>query len=310
VSRADKVTYSPRTLWRRTVHNLPQKLAALLVAVLVWLVATADRRANIEVGFDVPLQLRDTTGGASRRAVSGLPATVRVTLSGQRSRVQTLNASAAQASVDTTGAQEGSFNLPVAVVAPEGTRTLRVLPSRVQGFVDSQLSRLLPVTLAAAAPPLGSLPSYALTPTAVTVTGPSRLVKTVARVISEPLALAAGAEGESRVVALSASGEPVTGIVLRPASVIVRRSDLGSLPVRSLEVLLPPVPARLKVVSSISPAQLRVVGPPGVLATLNSVSAVLTYRPGTSRVTASFKLPSGVQPLDSVQISLNVTVKP
>jgi YbbR domain-containing protein len=310
VSRPEKAAFSPQTLWRRTVHNLPQKLAALVVAMLVWLVATADRRANIEVGFDVPLEVRDTTGGTSKRAVSGLPTTVRVTLSGQRSRVQTLSAGAAQASVDTTGAQEGSFNLPVTVVAPDGTRTLRVLPARVQGFVDSQLSRLLPVTLSTAAPPPGSLPSYVLNPETVTLSGPSRLVKTVARVISEPLALAAGAQGESSVVALNASGEPVTGISIRPASVTVRRSDLGSLPIKSLEVLLPPVPARLKVVSSVSPARLRVVGPPGVLATLNSVTAALTYRPGTSRVAASFKLPSGVQPLDNVQISLNVTVKP
>ena len=300
---------SPAYIWRRSVHNLGPKLAALLVAALVWLVATSDRRANIEVGFDVPLEVRDTTGGASRRAVSDLPATVRVTLSGQRTRVQGLQASNIEASVDTTGAQEGSFTLPVEVRAPDGTKTLRVLPARVQGFVDSQLSRHLSVTLSAAAPPAGSLPRYTLTPETVTLSGPSRLVRTVSRVISQPLNLEAGATASSRLVALTPEGEPVTGIVLRPASVSVRRSDLGTLPVKTVTVLLPPVPAKLKVQGSVMPSAIRLVGPPTVLASLNSVTAIFTYHAGTYQVTPTFKLPSGVQALDSVSVSLTVTAK-
>ena len=300
----------PGYVWRRSVHNLLPKLAALAVAALVWLVATADRRVNIEVGYDVPLEVRDTTGGASRRAVSGLPATVRVTLSGQRSRMQGLPASSVEASVDTTGAQDGSFTLPVNVLAPDATRTLRVLPARVQGFVDSQTSRALNVTLSAAAPPPGSLPRYTLTPGTVTLSGPSRLVRTVSRVISQPLDLGPGQEASSSLVALDAQGQPVTGIVIRPAGVTVRRTDLGALPVKTVPVLLPPAPASLSVQSSVTPATLRLVGPPDALAAIDSVTAVLTYRAGTSRVTPTFRLPAGVQPLDSVRVNLNVTPKP
>ncbi len=295
--------------WRRTVHNLPAKLAALVVASLVWLVATADRRANIEVGFDVPLEVRDTTGGASRRAVSDIPATVRVTLTGQRSRVQGLQASNIEASVDTTGAQEGSFTLPVEVRAPDGTRTLRVLPARVQGFVDSQLSRRLDVTLSAAIPSAGTLPRYTLTPSTVTVSGPSRLVRTVRRIISQPLALEAGGEGSSRLVALTADGDPVTGIVIRPAEVNVRRIDLGTLPVKTVVVRLPPPPATLTVRTSVNPASVRLVGPPALLSGLDGVTATLTYRAGSYRVTPTFKLPAGVQALDSVVVSVAATAR-
>ena len=300
----------PGYVWRRSVHNLLPKLAAVVVAALVWLVATADRRANIEVGYDVPLEVRDTTGGASRRAVSGLPATVRVTLSGQRSRMQGLSASTVEASVDTTGAQDGSFTLPVSVLAPDATRTLRVLPARVQGFVDSQTSRTLAVTLSAAAPPPGSLPRYTLTPGTVTLSGPSRLVRTVSRVISQPLDLGPGQAASSSLVALNARGQPVTGILIRPAGVTVRRTDLGTLPVKAVPVLLPPVPASLSVQGSVTPTTLRLVGPPAALAGINSVTAALTYRPGTFQVTPTFSLPAGVQALDSVLVNLRVTVKP
>lgn len=302
---------SPAYLWRRTVHNLLPKLAALGVALLVWLVATADRRANIEVGYDVPLEVRDTTSGSSKRAVTDLPATVRVTLSGQRSRLAGLQASSVEASVDTTGAQEGSFTLPVEVRAPDGTRTLRVLPTRVQGFVDTQLTRRLEVTLSAAAPPAGSLPRYVLTPGTVLLDGPSRLVKTVVRVISQPLNLGAGSSAESRLVALNADAEPVTGLTIQPASVNVRRSDLGTLPVKTVPVVLPSVPAKLDVTArTVVPATVRLVGPPAVLATIDSAPAVLTYKAGTSRITPTFKLPGGVQPLDTVVVSLTVTAKP
>ncbi|GGJ74313.1 CdaR family protein [Deinococcus aquiradiocola] len=299
----------PHYLWRRATHNLLPKLAALLVALLVWLVATADRRANIEVGFDVPLEVRDTTGGSSKRAVSDLPATVRVTLSGQRSRLQGLQASKIEATVDTTGAQEGSFNLPVEVRAPDGTKSLRVLPARVQGFVDSQLTRRIAVTLSVPAPPAGTLPRYALSPRVTLVSGPNRLVKTVERVISEPLALDPSEEGSGSLVALNAQGEPVTGITLSPQTVTVRRTDLGTLPVRTIGVVLSPAPATLTVESRVTPSTVRVVGPPALLAQLSSVTVPVTYRPGKARLTPTLKLPAGVQALDSVVVDLTVRTK-
>jgi YbbR-like protein len=308
---------TPSYFWRRSVHNLLPKIAALLVATLVWLVSTADRRETTEIGFDVPLQVRDTTGGSSKRVVSNLPARVRVTLRGQRSRLQALQtqvsrteAGIIEANVDTTGAQDGSFTLPVVVLPPEGTEAVRVLPSRVQGFVDSQLSRSLTLVLSAPVPPAGSLPHYTLTPGTVTLSGPSRLVRTVSRVITQPLELEAGETGRTRLVALNEAGEPVTGIRLQPLSVAVRRTDLGVLPVKTVSVLLPPVPANLNVQSTVIPGTIRLVGPPATLAALDTVTAVLTYRPGSSRLTPIFRLPAGVQALDSVKVSLEVSAKP
>ncbi|WP_425146904.1 CdaR family protein [Deinococcus sp.] len=302
---------SPLYVWRRTVHNLPQKLAALVVAALVWLVATSDRRANIEQGFDVRLEVRDTSTGTSKRAVSNLPATVRVTLQGQRSRLQGLAADKIEASVDTTGAKEGSFNLPVEVRAPDGTQTLRVLPARVQGFVDSQLSRILPVTLSVGLPPADTLPRYGVVPGAVTVSGPSRLVNTVEQVVTAPLVLAPNTQGQTRLVALTAQGQAVTGVILRPSSVTLSRSDTRALPVRTVLVLLPAPPAKLSVVASrVEPPSVRLVGPADILRGVASVTALMPYRAGSYKFTPTFKLPPGIQVLDSVSVTLNVVQKP
>ena len=302
---------SPGYVWRRSVHNLPQKLIALVVAALVWLVATSDRRANIEQGFDVPLEVRDTSSGTERRAVSDLPATVRVTLSGQRARLQGLAADKIEASVDTTGAKEGSFTLPVEVRAPDGTVTLRVLPARVQGFVDSQLSRTLPVTLSVGTPPENSLPRYSVSPSAVVVSGPSRLVTTVDRVVTVPPDLGAGSEGAARLVPLTPQGAAVTDVVLRPASVTVRRTDIEAIPIRSVPVMLPAPPARLNVIaSSVEPPTVRLIGPAAALRTISSVTALLPYKAGSYRMTPTFRLPPGVQILDSVSVNLSILERP
>ena len=45
----------PRYAWARGTHNLGLKLLALGVSVTLWFVATGDRRANVEQGFDVPV---------------------------------------------------------------------------------------------------------------------------------------------------------------------------------------------------------------------------------------------------------------
>jgi len=141
------------------------------------------------------------------------------------------------------------------------------------------------------------------------VSGPNRLVKTVERVISEPLALDPSEEGSGSLVALNAQGEPVTGITLSPQTVTVRRTDLGTLPVRTIGVVLSPAPATLTVDSRVTPSTVRVVGPPALLAQLSSVTVPVTYRPGKARLTPTLKLPAGVQALDSVVVDLTVRTK-
>ncbi|WP_370638530.1 YbbR-like domain-containing protein, partial [Deinococcus sp. 23YEL01] len=148
----------PRYTWGRATHNLGLKLLALGVSVTLWFVATGDRRANVEQGFDVPVTVRDTTGnGQEKRATSNLnPSSVRVTLRGRPERLRELQPENIEAVVDVTGVPEGSFTQPVTVTAPTGTEVQRQSPARVQGFVDTQVTRTLPVTLSVASPPEAS----------------------------------------------------------------------------------------------------------------------------------------------------------
>ncbi|OOV14260.1 CdaR family protein [Deinococcus sp. LM3] len=299
----------PRYTWGRATHNLGLKLLALGVSVTLWFVATGDRRANVEQGFDVPVTVRDTTGnGQEKRATSNLsPSSVRVTLRGRPERLRELQPENIEAVVDVTGVPEGSFTQPVTVTAPTGTEVQRQSPARVQGFVDTQVTRTLPVTLSVASPPEASVPRYVVLPAEAGVSGPGQVVSRVARLVTSPAALAAGAEREVPLVALDEAGLPVEGVKANPSTVTVRRLDTGELPVKTVRVVLNDPPATLRVTSvSVQPSTVRVVAAPELLGRLREVSGAVTYRVGTYTAPVTLAIPAGAQTLETVSVRLTV----
>ncbi|TSA83862.1 hypothetical protein FNU79_11595 [Deinococcus detaillensis] len=306
----NRVSHFVRYWWQRLLHNLPQKFLALLLAFALWFVATEDRRASIQQNFSVAVDVRDTTGGSEKRAVSGLnPASVIVTLSGSRQRLAALNASDIQAFVDITDLPDGEFSRTVRVVGPDATRSLKVAPTVAQGRIDAELSRTQPVILSVTAPPSDSVPRYVLAPRQVTVSGPSQVVGTVERVITEPVTLSQGNQTEARLLALDAKGKTVD-VRLTPSSITVDRIDSGNLPIRSVPVRLSGVPSNLSVLSSnVEPSTVRLIGPAETLARISSVTASVVYRPGTFSAQPSLVLPDGVRALDRVTVQLTVAAK-
>ncbi|MFK7602225.1 YbbR-like domain-containing protein [Deinococcus sp. SM5_A1] len=300
----------PRYAWGRSIHNLGPKLLAVVVAVTLWFVATADRRANVEQGYDVPVTVRDTTGGRGEgtRATSDLnPGTVRVTLSGRPERLRELRAGNIEAIVDVTGAPEGSFTRPVTVAAPNGTTVSRKSPDTVQGFVDTQLTRTLPIVLSVVTPPEASLPRYVVTPSEARVTGPGRVIVQVSKLVTSPESLGAASEREVPLIALDEAGQPVEGLQTNPATVTVRRLDTGELPIKTLPVTLNAPPAGLKVTArSVQPSSVRVVAAPDLLARLREISGTVVYRPGSYSAPVRLDLPAGAQALENVTVSLSV----
>lgn len=300
----------PRYVWRRLLHNLPAKGLALASAVVLWSVATTDRRANVEQSYDVPVTVSDTTGGrgVGTREVRDLsPDTVRVTLQGRPERLRELRGDNIEAVVDVTGVPETSFSRPVTVQAPTGTVLRGVKPERVQGFVDSVLTTTLPVVVSVADPSGAALPRYRVTPEAASVRGPGRLVMGVARVVGSPVALAPGEERETALIPLNEEGRPVEGVTVTPRTALVRRLDAGTLPVAEVPVVLKPPPPSLRVTETrLEPDTVRVVAPPEVLARLREVRGSVTYREGTYTTEVTLGLPAGAQALDPVRARLTV----
>lgn len=298
----------PAYVWRRTRHNFLIKLFSLLVALSLWFITTSDRRVNVEQGFDVPITVRDNTQAEGKRAISNLnPDTVRVTLSGRPERLRELRGANIEAVIDVTNVPEGGFNRALTVTVPGGTTLVRKAPERIQGFVDTQLSRTMPVLVTVATPPENSLPRYAVSPTEATVTGPSQVMSRVSRLVVSPAALAAGDERELPLLVLDEQGKTISEVSITPTTVTLRRIDSGEFPVKTLRVILNDPPANLRVVSSsLQPSSVRVVGNPELLARLREVPGNVTYRLGTYSAPVTLKLPGGVQALDGVNVNLSV----
>ncbi|AFZ67869.1 CdaR family protein [Deinococcus peraridilitoris] len=305
----------PRALahraWRRTLHNLPQKLLAVLAALGLWFVATSDRRDTIERSFATPLQINDETANApqgERRSVTGVAArTVRVTMRGPRNQLLNLSGEDIEASISVTGQPAGAFQVPVRVRAPGGFQVVRFDPASVSGFIDSEITRTLGVQLATTNLPERALPTFELTPRTVQVSGAQRVVQDVASVATVPVSLPRGATAEVRLIAIDATGRPVTDVRLSPATVNVARTDSADLPIKTVDVELPEPPAGLEVVSAeLSPPRVRILGDQQTLANLSAVTARVNYRAGQYSARASLKLPAGARSLETVTITLDV----
>lgn len=312
VAEALRRWLNPAYAWRRLLHNVGPKLLSLAVASVLWFISTADQRAQVQQSYDVPITRRDNTGGDEKRTVSGLnPETVRVTLNGRPERLRELRPASIEAVLDVTGVPEGSFNRPVTVTPPPNTTLSKQTPERVQGFVDTELTRTVPVTVGVAAPDEDSLPRYEVLPDNVQISAPNRVLNNVAQVVTSPVSLAPGEEGETPLIPLNAAGQPVDEVRLNPASVTVRRLDTGRLPVKALPVTLDDPPPGLRVTGvSLQPRTVRVVAAPELLARLREVSGVVDYQPGTSTVAVRLRLPAGAQALEPVSVSLTVEKVP
>lgn len=295
---------------RRTLHNLPQKLAAFGVAVALWLGATADRREIVERSFTTQLQIVDdtpTSPGSERRSVTVPNRTVRVTLSGPNAALRSLDPASIDSTINVTNAGEGDFQASIRVRPPDDLRVVRFSPTVASGFIDTTITRTLPVRLSVTTPPERALPTYTVTPNAVQVTGAQRIVESVANVYTVPLGLSRGTTIEARLVALDAGGRPVTNVRLNPATVSVTRTDESDLPIKTVGVTLAEPPPEFEVVSAeVDPPRVRVLAADATLARIDRVVARVQYREGQYVARANLSLPAGARSLDTVTVTLDV----
>ena len=217
--------FSPRS-WR-VWHNFPQKIGALVVAVLLWFAATTDRRANITRNLEVPIEV---IGLGNDRILTDLPKTIKLELKGARARVETLEGKDVAASLDVTDLEDGFFTHPVKITLPDGV----VRSSNQVVTVNGSLNQLARDTLAvriAALEPTPALPGGVLEPKLlrampdeVTMVGSQEALDRVAYALALiPKNPGIGRTLEVRLLAVDAQGRVVEGVRLEPAKVKVVR---------------------------------------------------------------------------------------
>lgn len=279
-------------LLRRLVRNWPRKLVTLVAAFFLWWLIGASTTTITQRSFVIPLMVE----GVEPEALAvGVPDVVEVSITGAGPRVDRIRPDQLRATLDLTGAS-GDFEERVVVQTPPETSLQSVAPSNVIGFLEAAAERSVTVDVAViGAPPDGSVPRFAASPTSVNLKGRQQQLSAVSRAV----ALVTPGGGEAAVVALDVDGHPVEGVTSTPATVEVivsSRAVFYSTEVL-VELVAPLDPALLN--AELSKPTATVAGPPELIAELVTVGAEVdpptgALEPGLYTFPVTLELPDGV----------------
>jgi YbbR domain-containing protein len=299
-----------RALLHRLAHQWPRKVAAVLLAFLMWIFVSTAETGTAQRSLLVPIT---TLGNTPDQVVVGLPPFAEVTVSGPTNRVDRLRPESIEAVIDLTG-RSGDFQAPVVVTPPQGVVLERVNPNEVLGILERVTSKQVPVQVvylgtAPADVRLRSVPE----PDVVTVRGRAPRLERVAQVI-----VAVDPEGGEDVVApyaADAAGRPVDEVTVAPASVTVTTAAEPVLVRREVALELE-APGHPRVLEAVLDRETAVVaGPPtvvGAIATLTASVDLPTEGPPGGRYTLPVTLatPDGVVNVSEVTATVEFAPEP
>lgn len=204
-------------------RNLPAKIVCLALALGLWIyVGTGQAKIGNFPG-DIPLEVRNVPQGLV--AVTDIEA-VSIKIVAGATIWKSLGAGSFSASIDLTGAQEGTLEVPVKVTTNiEGVRVVEVEPSKVLVRLEKITQKEVPVTLlvegkAAEGFVVGD---WKIKPDRVEVSGAASIID---EILEATVKVVLSGEKETinkvvRVAGLDANGQEIKNLEFKPAEVQV-----------------------------------------------------------------------------------------
>ena len=298
-------------------RNTTLKLLSVLVAVLLWLQATAISGPTLPQSVrEVPVQYRNLGQGL---VVLSAQRTVTLAVRGRSEVLNHLSRDSFTAYVDLQNAGIGAGSFAVVVDSPEGISTVQVTPANVSVEVDAWHNAQVPVAVWTIGSPAGdhAMKSHTVRPTDLYVEGPRSAVQLVSRVVAR-VDIQGATSNISRTVVVrpvDAEGAEVAGVTVTPAAVdvqiaIVELPPASQLPARA-NVQGKPAAGYVQEPVVISPASIRVWAQGHVLSDLRYV---WTYPIEIEGATATVErdvlllVPSGVEKVDPTTVRVTVPI--
>jgi len=263
-------------------RNLPYKLLALVIAIIIWAYANEGRNPGITKDLGVPLDLR---GVEPTLVVTSAPQRVRVSLEGARTHVESVLAEpdAVAAYVNLKGKPAGRYVLPVNVKLPEGFMGLvnkTSAPREVSILLEQRARRVFPVDVQfTGPPPVGyRFGSPQLAPNRASASGTGRqldLISQLVAAVDMKSATAGGIDDDFPLTALDKDGKPVSAIETTPLKVHLRLNLLEAPASRIVFVSpdvvgQPPFPYKVTDIE-VKPQSIAVTGRPEQLANVTTL---------------------------------------
>lgn len=297
-------------------RNLPAKIVALGVAVVLWVVVMNDQNPSIEGTFTVPLAVVNSPEGYK---ITKSEDTVKIKVRGARSLFVSATAEDFRAYVDLGGAEAGKQSYKVQTALPQGFELVEVQPETVEFDLDKIIQKQVraDVIVTGSSAPGTTVAKVTQTSSVVTVEGPQSAVESVVRVVGY-----VGLSGNSAdfnlqvpLTALNADGREVQGVKVVPSATEVAVQLARGL-TKKIVTIHPVLDGSLPDDLTLSeirtdPIKLEIAGESKVL---EALSAVDTEKIDLSRVTSSEKLtvkldlPSGVT-VTNPEVNVSIVVK-
>ncbi len=295
---------------KRWLDKWPFKLAALLLAVMLWFFVRTDESVTSQRTLSVPVT---AVGLSENELASGVPERVEVTIYGPSTRVDALRPEGVDAFLDLQDVS-GDFNVPVSVFPPQGLSAVRVAPTEVIGTVRRKASKRVPVRVALYGPrPANAVLRSRAEPGEVTVTGLSSQVERVRGALA-PLSLEGDANAPVSLYAVDAEGRPLREVRLEPNQVRITIDRERVLHTRRvpLNLTLPDVSPLEISAQSLSQPDVLLAGPKEVLDALERVPASVNPSSSVPRVreytqVLTLQLPESVRALETPRLELQLS---
>lgn len=194
-------------MFERLAENWLLKVLSLVFALVLWFFVIGERR--LEVGYAVPLQLKNTPAGLM--VANEVPTLVDVRISGPRTLLMNLRPTDINISVDLKDLQPGltSFKrLEERLNIPSGLKVTRLSPSFVDVKLDRVNEKAVPVRVETSGTPADGfrIASLGVVPDRVTVVGAESELKDVHEVVTEAVAVEGAQESFTLIVPMDYRG--------------------------------------------------------------------------------------------------------
>ena len=297
-------------------RNLPAKIVALGVAVVLWVVVMSDQNPAIEGSFTVPVAVVNSPEGYK---VTKSEDTVKIKVRGARSLFVSATADDFRAYVDLSGAEAGKQSYKVQTALPQGFELVEVQPETVEFNLDKIIQKQVraDVIVTGNSAPGTTVAKVTQASSIVTIEGPQSAVESVTRVVGY-----VGLSGNSTdfdlqvpLTALNADGREVHDVKVVP-SVTEVTVQLARGLTKKIVTIHPVLDGSLPddlMLSEVrtDPIKLEIAGESKVLAPLSSVDTEkidLSKVTGSEKLTVRLDLPNGVT-VTNPEISVNIVVK-
>ncbi len=305
-------------LRRVIVHNWPLKLAAVVFATVLYagLVASQDSAT-----FPGPIKVTPVNQPPGTVVVNQLRdiEEIRYLAPASLGRVR---ADDFTATIDLSGVNpDGNpVNLPVSVSAVDPrVSVLTIQPTTIQVVLDELVPKTVPVTVDMSDPPDGlTVGDMTLTPSEVTVTGPSSLVK---QIVSARVAVTIDSSGvdinrDVQANPIDLAGQIVSGVDTEPALVhvvipVYENLQNRSVPVNPMVTGTPAAGFRIGSVE-VEPLVVTVEGDQAELQVLAAADTEPVSVSGATRdvvANVAYALPTGVSPVDGGTARVTVHIE-